>query len=173
MAERIIRGAGDPALFRVAKEVNVINPGVIRLLDDLVETMRAHQGLGLAAPQVGIAKRIIVAEYENALYEMINPLLIGEEGEVVDIEGCLSYPGIWAEVSRPQSVLIRAMDREGQVIEVHAEGIMARALRHEMDHLDGQVFVDKVIRFIDPSELDDGDKPATIRAIIEYRRGEK
>jgi len=173
MAERIIKGAGDPALIKVAKEVNSINAGVLRLIDDLVETMRAHQGLGLAAPQVGIQKRILVAEYEDALYELINPVLVEEEGEVIDIEGCLSFPGLWAEVARPSSVTLTATDRHGEALSIKAEGIMARVLRHELDHLDGLVFVDKVIRFIDPSELDDEDVPVKTKAVLEYSEAEK
>lgn len=174
MAERVIRGAGDPALYKVAKEVRSINDGVKRLLDDMLETMHANQGLGLAAPQLGIDKRIFIVEYEGERYEMINPTPLMVEGELIDIEGCLSYPGIWAEVARPAKVIMKALNREGEAYQVEAEGVLARALCHEYDHLQGEVFVDKVIRFIDPSELEGADEEGhkSIRAVIEYRSGE-
>ena len=173
MAQRIIRRARDPVLFAVAKEVSSINTGVLRLIDDLVETMRAYQGLGLAAPQVGILKRVIVAELGSELYELVNPVIINEEGEIIDIEGCLSYPGVWAEVSRPEKIEVSAQNRHGESITVKAEGVLARALRHEIDHLNGEVFVDRVIRYIDPEELEEyGGADAPIRAVIEYSRGE-
>ena len=174
MALRTIRGPGDKALFLVAKKVDGINAGTIRLLDDLAETMRDKDGIGLAAPQLGIAKRIFVVEFEDQFYEMINPYLISYEGDLIDIEGCLSYPGIWAEVSRPEVITLSAMNREGEDFIVTAEGVLARALMHELDHLDGNVFIDKVIRFLDPSELiDEVEEGASIRAVIEYRRGER
>ncbi|MCL2498362.1 MAG: peptide deformylase [Symbiobacteriaceae bacterium] len=172
MAIRTIRGPGSPELYVKAKEVTSINPGVLRLLDDMAETMRANAGLGLAAPQLGIAKRIIVIEYEGDFYEMINPILVEEEGELIDIEGCLSYPGVWAEVARPQSLVIAATNRLGEAYQVEAEGVLARALRHEMDHLEGEVFVDKIIRYIDPSELEGVGESPSIRAVFEYRKGE-
>ena len=171
MAERVIRKSGDPALYRPAKEVASINAGIIRLLDDMIDTMRANQGLGLAAPQLGIGKRIFVAEFGDALYEMINPELVLAEGEEIDIEGCLSFPNVWAEVARPSHVIIKAMNRHGEEYQVEATDVLARALCHELDHLQGEVFTSKVIRYIDPDELESDEKPS-IRAVFEYRRGE-
>ena len=171
MAERVIRKSGDPALYRPAKEVVSINAGILRLLDDMIETMRANQGLGLAAPQLGIGKRIFVAEFGDALYEMINPELILAEGEEIDIEGCLSFPNVWAEVARPSHVIFKAQNRQGEEYQVEATDVLARALCHEFDHLQGEVFTSKVIRYIDPDELEPDTKP-TIRAVFEYRRGE-
>ena len=174
MAERIIRGANDPALFVQAKTVANISAGVIRLLDDLVETMRANSGVGLAASQVGIAKRIFVVEYEDKLYEMINPQIISEEGKVLDIEGCLSFPGLWGEVFRPEKIVVKAQNRQGEFYEVIAEGVLARAICHEYDHLDGRVFTDLVDHFLSAEELEElfGSEP-TQKAVIEYTAGEK
>lgn len=150
MAVRFIRKGEDPALRVVAKEVKEITPVIHRLLDDMLETLHySDNGLALAAPQVGIAKRLVVIEADEQLYELINPLIKKMSGSYVDIEGCLSFPDVWGEVERATSVVVEAINRHGEVVTIEAEGLMARALQHEIDHLDGILFVDKVIKFID------------------------
>ena len=155
MAIRKIRGAGAADLYKKAAKVPAINAGVLRLLDDMIETMRFSQGLGLAAPQLGIAKCIVVVEFEGKLYELINPVLLSQEGETIDIEGCLSYPGVWAEVSRPHKVTIQGMNRSGKEYCLTAQGILARALCHELDHLRGILFIDRVERVLTADELEE------------------
>lgn len=150
MAVRFIRKDKDPALRQKAKEIKDITPTILRLLDDMVETMDAAQGLGLAAPQVGIPKRIVVIRTgKNNLLELINPVLICETGEEADVEGCLSFPGIYGQVPRAEDVQVEALNREGKKIKIKGTGLLARALQHEIDHLDGILFVDKVEKFVE------------------------
>lgn len=153
MAVRFIRKGEDPALRTVANPVKEIKPVIHRLLDDMLETLRySDNGLALAAPQIGISKRLVVIEYDDQLYELINPEIKELSGSEVAIEGCLSFPDVWGEVERAEHVLVTARDRNGEPVTIKADGMLARALQHEIDHLDGVLFVDKVIRFVD---LDD------------------
>jgi len=152
MAIRQIRKIGDEVLTKRAREVDKFDDRLATLLDDMVETMRHADGIGLAAPQVGILKRAVVIDVGDGVIELVNPELVAAKGEQVDIEGCLSVPGKYGEVKRPQKVIVRAQDRHGKTFEVTGEGLLARALCHEIDHLDGKLFVDKVIRFVDPEE---------------------
>ncbi|NLM50844.1 MAG: peptide deformylase [Clostridiaceae bacterium] len=152
MAIRQIRKIGDEVLTKRAREVDKFDDRLATLLDDMVETMRHADGIGLAAPQVGILKRAVVIDVGDGVIELVNPELVAAKGEQVDIEGCLSVPGKYGEVKRPQIVIVRAQDRHGKTFEVTGEGLLARALCHEIDHLDGKLFVDKVIRFVDPEE---------------------
>jgi len=151
MAVRIIRKDTDPVLRKKSREIKEITPAILRLLDDMVETMDAAKGLGLAAPQVGIPKRIIVVRIgTNDLLELINPVLKLKEGEEVDVEGCLSFPGMYGEVCRAVDVEVEALDRQGEKVRIKGSGLLARALQHEIDHLDGVLFVDIVQKFVDP-----------------------
>ena len=148
MAKLNIVKYGDDTLRKVCRPVEKITPRVITLLDDMVETMRAADGCGLAAPQVGILRRIVVVEVEpGEVYELINPKIIAFAGEQQEQEGCLSIPGKWGITVRPEHVTVRATNRQGEQFDVSGSGLLARALCHELDHLDGKLFIDHVIRY--------------------------
>lgn len=154
LAIRIILRDDHPVLRQKTAEVKNINSGVFRLLDDMRETMREADGVGLAANQVGVSKRILIAaEGEETIYELINPCCELSEGDEVGTEGCLSVPGKYGEVPRSTKIIVTALNREGQKIRLTAEGLLARILQHEMDHLDGILFTDKALRLLDPEEL--------------------
>ena len=146
MAIREILQAGNPVLRKKAKLVTEIDDRIITLLDDMLETMRAADGCGLAANQVGVLRRVVVIEVEDELFELINPEIVSTEGTQEGVEGCLSNPGIAGYVARPQKVVVRAYDRKGDLYEYTGEGLIARAFCHEIDHLDGILFTDKMIR---------------------------
>ena len=146
MAIREILQAGNPVLRKKAKLVTEIDERIITLLDDMLETMRAADGCGLAANQVGVLRRVVVIEVEDELFELINPEIVSTEGTQEKVEGCLSNPGIAGYVARPQKVVVRAYDRKGDLYEYTGEGLIARAFCHEIDHLDGILFTDKMIR---------------------------
>ena len=153
MAIRNIIKIGDEALLKKCREVKEIDERVLQLLDDMAETMRSANGLGLAAPQVGVLRRIAVIDVGEGIIELINPKIISTSDELIkDIEGCLSVPGKWGYVERPKIVAVRALDRNGKEIEITGEGILARALCHETEHLEGCLFVDKVLEYVDPEE---------------------
>ncbi|ABN51803.1 MAG TPA: peptide deformylase [Hungateiclostridium thermocellum] len=154
MAVRFIREDGDEILRKVSKKVDVIDERIKTLLDDMAETMYAANGVGLAAPQVGVLKRVVVIDVGDGLMELINPEIVEQEGEQIDIEGCLSIPGVAGEVKRPARVVVEALNREGEKITVEGKELLAVALCHEIDHLDGILFTDKVIRFIDEDEME-------------------
>ena len=138
MAKLQIRKLGDEALRKSCRPVEAITPRVLTLLDDMVETMRAADGCGLAAPQVGILRRIVVVEVEpGVVYELINPKIIAFSGEQEGQEGCLSVPGQWGMVKRPMNVTVRAMNRHGETVEITGSELLARCFCHELDHLDG------------------------------------
>lgn len=151
MALRQIRTNGDPVLRQKAHPVKVITPQIIKLLNDMAETMYDANGVGLAAPQIGIAKRLVVIDVadENNLLKLINPEIIARSGRETAIEGCLSFPGVAGEVERAGSVTVKALVPTGETIELQATGLLARALQHEIDHLDGILFVDRVSRFVE------------------------
>jgi peptide deformylase len=151
MAIRIIRTNGDPVLRERALVVREITPPIRQLLDDMAETMYDAEGVGLAAPQVGISKRLIVIDVqdENGLLKLINPEITQRDGRESAVEGCLSFPGRAGEVDRDLSVTVRAQDPQGNVVEICASGLLARAFQHEIDHLDGILFVDRVSRFVE------------------------
>jgi peptide deformylase len=152
MALRFMRYKDASVLRKPAIPIKEITAGTLRLLDDMIETMRHHHGVGLAAPQVGISKQVVVIEWGEQLFQLINPEIIESEGEIVTEEGCLSFPGIWGEVKRFQRVTVKALNRDGEEISIPAEDRLAVIFQHEIDHLKGEVFVDKVIRFTDPEE---------------------
>lgn len=136
---------GDSVLREKAKEVPKITPNVLKLLDNMKDTMYATDGVGLAAPQIGISKRVIVIDANDERLELINPVIISSEGEVSDYEGCLSVPGKMGEVARAQRVKVKAINREGEEIEFERENFVARVLQHEIDHLDGILYIDKAV----------------------------
>ena len=146
MALRQIVKIGEPVLRKKSKVVKEINDRIIELLDDMADTMYEADGVGLAAPQVGILKRVVVIDIGDGLIELINPEIIETEGEYLDNEGCLSVPGECGDVLRPYRVKVRALNRFGETIEIEGEELLARAFCHEIDHLDGILYVDKVIK---------------------------
>lgn len=155
MAKLKIVKVGDETLRKVCRPVEKITPRVLTLLDDMVETMRAANGCGLAAPQVGILRRIVVIETEpGKVIELINPEIISAEGERECVEGCLSVPGKYGLTKRPEKVTVRALNRKGKMIEYRGEDLLAQAFCHEIDHLDGKIYTDIVIRMLDEDELE-------------------
>lgn len=146
MALRNIVKMGDPVLRKVCKPVDKFDQKLSQLLDDMVETLHRAEGLGLAAPQVGILKRVCIVEYDDVLYELVNPVLVSSSGKCVDNEGCLSVVGFRGLVERPQVIDVEYFARNGEKKSIHAEGYFARVFLHEMDHLDGILFVDKMIK---------------------------
>ena len=153
MAKRKIVQYGDETLRRVCRPVDKITPAVLTLLDDMVETMRAADGVGLAAPQVGILRRIVVIETEPGnVIELINPKIIATAGEQEGSEGCLSLPGQFGMVRRPRHVTVRAMNRHGETFEMSGSDLLARAFCHELDHLDGKVFIDRAEYMLEDDE---------------------
>ena len=146
MAKLKIVKVGDPILRKVCRPIENITPRVITLLDDMTETMHAADGVGLAAPQVGILRRIAVIEVEPGnTIELINPKIIAFSGEQEEEEGCLSIPGKWGKTHRPMHVTVRALNRHGETFDISGSGLLARAFCHEIDHLDGKLFTDRVI----------------------------
>ena len=146
MAKLNIVKIGDETLRSVCRPVEKITPRTITLLDDMIQTMRAANGVGLAAPQVGILRRIAVIEVEEGnVIELINPKIIAFAGEQNEQEGCLSIPNRWGITKRPRHVTVRATNRHGEVFEVTGSDLLARALCHEIDHLDGKLFLDCMI----------------------------
>ena len=147
---------GDETLRRQCRPVEKITPRITRLLDDMKATLHKANGVGLAAPQVGVLRRICIVECEpGELIELINPEIIGMSGEQEEIEGCLSVPGRWGITKRPAKVTVRATDRRGNSFTVDGEGLLARALCHEIDHLDGVIFYDKCVRMLSPEEIEE------------------
>ncbi len=142
MASRKIVEIGDQKLRKVCKTVEKFDERLKILLDDMAQTMYQAEGVGLAAPQVGILRRVVVVDIGEGLIEMVNPVIIHSEGEQCDQEGCLSVPGRRGMVTRPQIVTVRAQDAKGDYFEVTGEGFLARAFCHELDHLEGQLYVD-------------------------------
>lgn len=159
MALRKIRIQGDSVLAKTAKEITGVTGRLRTLAQDMLETMYAAEGVGLAAPQVGILKRIVVidvSEERNEPVVLINPVIVEADGEQTGYEGCLSVPGKSGLVTRPMRVHVKARDLDFQEIELDAEGFFARAVCHELDHLDGHLYVEKVEgELLDPSELEE------------------
>lgn len=152
MAIRKIVKIGDDTLRKVCRPVTQIDKRILTLLGDMAETMYAADGVGLAAPQVGILRRIVVFDVGEGLVELVNPEIVATEGASVGPEGCLSVPGRRGLVERPTKVAVHALDRKGREIEVVGTGLMAVALCHEIDHLDGVIYVDKMIKDITDQE---------------------
>ena len=149
MALRNILHYPDPRLRNLAQPVEVVDDDIRTLVDDMAETMYAAPGIGLAATQINVPKRVVVidlSESRNALTVLINPQIIERDGKQVFEEGCLSVPGVFDEVERASRIRVRALDREGKPYELDAEGLLATCIQHELDHLDGKVFVDYLSR---------------------------
>jgi len=154
MARLNIVKEGDEVLRKHCRPVTEITPRILRLLDDMLETLHEANGVGLAAPQVGVLRRLCIVEVEQGqLYELINPEIIAREGEQQEVEGCLSIPEEWGVTDRPEKVTVRAMNRRGEIYEATGEGLLARAFCHEIDHLDGVLFKDRAIRMLSREEI--------------------
>ena len=149
MAIREIREKGDEILYKKCKAVVKFDEKLHILLDDMYETMQSRDGVGLAAPQVGILKRAVVIDVGDGKIELINPEIVEESGEQTGSEGCLNVPGVFGEVTRPNVVTVKAQDRDGKWFKITGKELLARAFCHEIEHLDGKLFLDRVIRFID------------------------
>ncbi len=154
MAVRNIRKESDAVLRKISKAVDKIDKRTLILLDDMLETMNKYDGVGLAAPQVGILKRVIVLDDGSGPLKLINPVILEQSGKQNNAEGCLSVPTVFAEVERPNKVKVEAMDVSGKKIVFEKEGLAAIILSHEIDHLDGILFIDKAVRIIPEDELE-------------------
>lgn len=155
MAIRNILIKGDETLRKKSRDVGEITAKIITLLDDMAETMESANGVGLAASQVGVLRRVAIVDTGEGVIDLINPVLIKQDGIQTEAEGCLSIPGIQGIVERPAHVVVEALDRNGKLQRIEGVELLARALCHEIDHLNGILFEDKVIRYVDPSELED------------------
>ena len=144
---------GDETLRKVSRPVEEITPRIKTLIDDMIQTMRASGGCGLAAPQVGVLRRIAVIEVEDGkVYELINPRIIAFAGEQTESEGCLSNPGEYGITRRPKAVTVRATDRNGKEYDLSGTDLLARAICHECDHLDGKLYIDVQIKPDSPAK---------------------
>lgn len=147
MAIRVIREDGDEILRKKSKLIEEVNDKIRQILDDMVETMHKYNGVGLAAPQIGLLKRLIVIDLydDKGPIKLVNPKIIKEKGEQEVEEGCLSFPNKYGKIVRPAQVTVIALDENGKEVKINAKGLLAQALSHEIDHLEGILFVDKVI----------------------------
>lgn len=152
MAIRKILTAEDPILRKKCRTVDEITPRILTLLDDMADTLYDSGGVGLAAPQVGVLRRVVVIDTGDGLIELINPEICSADGEQTDAEGCLSYPGRYGMVTRPNHVTVRAQNREGKFFEISGDALLARAFCHEIDHLDGKLFMDLVTEWLPEEE---------------------
>ncbi|MCF6461018.1 peptide deformylase [Clostridium sp. Cult3] len=155
MAIRQIRYYDDPLLRKTSREVTEINDRIKILIEDMVETMYDNEGVGLAAPQVGVLRRVVVIDIGEGVLKLINPEIIYEEGANIDVEGCLSVPNRIGTVKRPETVKVKYLDELGEEKTIEGTGLLAKALCHEIDHLDGILFIDKMIDEIIPEEEED------------------
>lgn len=142
MAVLEIKTAGELVLKQTAEPVKKIDKRIKKLLDDMAETMYATEGIGIAAPQVGVSLRMVVVDVENKRYDIINPEIISREGSAVDTEGCLSCPDLFGEVERAEKIRVKFTTRYHKEKEIEAEGLLARCIQHEVDHLNGRLFID-------------------------------
>ncbi len=155
MALRNIVIEGDPVLNKICRPVTKFDEKLHELLDDMFETLEEAHGVGLAAPQVGMLKRVVIVDAGEEILELINPEIISQSGTQTGVEGCLSVPGKYAMVTRPNVVAVRAQDRFGDWYEVEGEELMARAFCHELEHLDGHLYTEKVDHFLTEEELNE------------------
>ncbi|HHV27178.1 peptide deformylase [Anaerosalibacter bizertensis] len=149
MAIRQLRYVNDPILRKKSREVTKIDDRIKTLLNDMAETMYENEGVGLAAPQVGILRKVIVIDIGEGILKLINPEIIEKEGESLDIEGCLSVPNRAGKVLRPERVKVKYLDIDGKEKIIEGTGLLARALCHEIDHLNGVLFIDKVVEEVE------------------------
>ncbi len=152
MAQRFVVQVGEPILRKVCKEVKNFDAELGALLDDMKQTVRAEDGAGLAAPQIGVDARVVVVDVEEGFFELVNPEIYYEKGEQTGPEGCLSVKGKQGIVTRPEKVKIVYRDRTGRKHKLTAEGFFARAVCHELDHLDGMLYIDKATNIVDLTE---------------------
>ena len=158
MAIRTIRTEGDEILKKKSKPVEKIDDKILELIKDMQETLKKYDGVGLAAVQVGILKQVIIIDLgeEGEQYVIINPEIISKSGNQVVEEGCLSFPNKFAKIERPDKVVIKALNEKGKTVEITGKGLLAQAVCHEIDHLNGEVFMDKIIpgtlEYIEPEE---------------------
>lgn len=154
MATLKILKFGDPTLRKVSRPIDEITPRIQTLIDDMIETMRRAGGCGLAAVQVGVLRRVVVIEVEEGkVHVLINPKIIAYAGEQQEQEGCLSSPGNYGITKRPKAVTVRATDRNGKEYDLSGTDLLARAICHELDHLDGKLYTDVQVRPLTPDEL--------------------
>lgn len=154
MAIRNIVKEGDEVLAKKCRTVTAFDEKLATLLDDMAETMNQADGCGLAAPQVGILKRVCVVDVGDGVIEFVNPEIIAQSGKQNEVEGCLSCPGVWGVTQRPMKVTVKAQDRNGNEFTVSGEDLKARAFCHEIDHLDGVLFKSRVIEYVNMNEQD-------------------
>lgn len=148
MAIRLVREYGDEILIKKSKEVEVVDEKIRTLVDDMIETLHRYNGVGLAAPQIGVLKRVIVIDiYEEGtdVFVLINPEIIEQKGEQTVEEGCLSFPNQYGKIIRPEEITIKALDRDGKKVKLKGKGLLAQAIAHEIDHLNGELFINKII----------------------------
>lgn len=170
MAKKIVQ-YGDPMLRKKARPVPEITPEVQSLIDDMIESMRAASGVGLAGPQVGVPLRVIVWDVGEGVGALVNPKMLRSSGSQLGPEGCLSLPGLQGDVDRPDRVTVRGQDRSGKEIRISGEGLLARCLCHEMDHLDGVLFIDRAdqstLRYVTPTSEDDAVEEEMVEEVLE------
>lgn len=154
MAIRQIVKEGDDVLTKKCREVVKFDDRLFTLLDDMKETLELAQGVGLAAPQVGILRRVVIIDVGEGPIELINPVIIDKSGVQEGLEGCLSCPGEWGITKRPMNVTVKAQDRHGKEFTMSGEGLLAKAFCHELDHLDGIIYKQIAIRMVRPDELE-------------------
>ena len=158
MAIRNIVKDGDPILKKKCRPVEKFDQKLAILLDDMAETMHQANGVGLAAPQVGMLRRVVVIDVGEGVIELVNPKIVAYSGEQEGVEGCLSFPGEWGLAKRPNYVKVRAQDRNGDEFEIDGEQLLARAFCHEIDHLNGVVFKDVADRMLTAAEIEEMEK---------------
>ena len=160
MALRQIRKVGDEILRKKARVVETVDERIVELLNDMYDTLKASDdGIGLAAPQIGVLKRLVVidlSEEDGEVYKLVNPVIIKSKGEQVCREGCLSVPGVLGDVVRPKEVVVEALNEKGEKIKIKAKDLLAIVLCHEIDHLDGILFTDKATELFDNVEEEEG-----------------
>lgn len=154
MARVQLKLVNDPVLRRIAKPVLKVNKRTKNILDTMARVMAEHNGVGLAGPQVGISRRLIVVDVGEGVIRLVNPELVRADGSEIEMEGCLSIPGVFGQVERAYEVEVTGLDENGHRVWIEGKGLLARALQHELDHLDGVLFIDKAIRLIDARELE-------------------
>ncbi len=156
MAKRIIAKKGDDSLKKNCREVTVFDDKLWTLLDDMYETMQEASGVGLAAPQVSVLRRVVVIDVgdEHGKIELVNPVVVSMKGKQHELEGCLSVPDLWGYVERPAKVKVKAQDRYGKPIEIEGTELLAVALCHEIDHLNGILFVDKADKLMTREQME-------------------
>ena len=158
MAVRNVIEDGDEILRKKSRKVEVVDDRIREILDDMVETMHYYNGVGLSAVQVGILKRLVVIDLydDKGPIKLVNPVIVKEKGEQEVEEGCLSFPNQYARIVRPMEVVVEALNEEGKKIKIKAKGLLAQAISHELDHLEGILFVDKMIQgtlqYVDPNQ---------------------